>query len=76
MPCVCRESSGFIIRTVFAVADRVVVLRLGQVVSKGPVEAVTHTMLLHLMAGLEVVDGASGTSGNEGELDAAEMSAR
>ena len=44
------------IRTVFAVADRVVVLRLGKVVYDGPVADVTHSRLLHLMAGLEDVD--------------------
>jgi len=60
------------IRTVFAVADRVVVLRLGSVVHEGPVEAVTHTRLLHLMAGLEEVDGTAGDAGNEAVLDAAE----
>ncbi|MEV0568740.1 ATP-binding cassette domain-containing protein [Dactylosporangium sp. NPDC050588] len=44
------------IRTVFAVADRIVVLRLGEVVYDGAVAAITHTRLLHLMAGLEDVD--------------------
>jgi len=44
------------IRTVFAVADRVVVLRLGRVVHDDTIERVTHTRLLHLMAGLEAVD--------------------
>ncbi|WP_214110529.1 ABC transporter permease subunit [Acrocarpospora catenulata] len=41
------------IRTVFAVADRVVVLRLGRVVYDDSVHQITHTRLLHLMAGLE-----------------------
>ncbi|MFY1631772.1 ABC transporter permease subunit [Solwaraspora sp. WMMB335] len=48
------------IRTVFAVADRVVVLRLGEVVFDGPVDQITHTRLLHLMAGLETVDEPDG----------------
>ncbi|MFE2040521.1 ATP-binding cassette domain-containing protein [Streptomyces sp. NPDC059477] len=41
------------IRTVFAVADRVVVLRLGTVVHDGDVADITHSKLLHLMAGLD-----------------------
>ncbi|GAA4469437.1 ABC transporter permease subunit [Phytohabitans houttuyneae] len=45
------------IRTVFAVADRVVVLRLGRVVYDDTIEQVTHTRLLHLMAGLEAPEG-------------------
>jgi len=45
------------IRTVFAVADRVVVLRLGQVVFDDSIDHVTHTRLLHLMAGLEAPEG-------------------
>jgi ribose/xylose/arabinose/galactoside ABC-type transport system permease subunit/ABC-type branched-subunit amino acid transport system ATPase component len=64
------------IRTVFAVADRVVVLRLGADVHESAVDAVTHTKLLHLMAGLEVVDGPGGEPGDEATLDAAEASAR
>lgn len=40
------------IRTVLAIADRVVVLRLGAVVHDGPATEITHTKLLHLMAGL------------------------
>ncbi|GIE99936.1 ABC transporter permease subunit [Paractinoplanes rishiriensis] len=48
------------IRTVFAVADRVVVLRLGQVVHDDTIDRVTHTKLLHLMAGLEDVSDAEG----------------
>ena len=47
------------IRTVFAVADRVVVLRLGAVVYDGSVADVTHSRLLHLMAGLEDVDATT-----------------
>lgn len=41
------------IRSVLAVADRVVVLRLGEVVFEGDVADVSHSSLLHLMAGLE-----------------------
>jgi ABC-type sugar transport system ATPase subunit len=37
---------------VFAVADRVVVLRLGRVVHEGPVAGLTPLELVHLMAGL------------------------
>jgi ribose/xylose/arabinose/galactoside ABC-type transport system permease subunit/ABC-type multidrug transport system ATPase subunit len=37
---------------VFAVADRVVVLRLGRVVHEGPASELTPTALIHLMAGL------------------------
>ena len=37
---------------VFAVADRVVVLRLGRVVHEGPAKEMTPTRLIHLMAGL------------------------
>jgi ABC-type sugar transport system ATPase subunit len=37
---------------VFAVADRVVVLRLGRVVHEGPASALTPLALIHLMAGL------------------------
>ncbi|MFG1878696.1 ATP-binding cassette domain-containing protein [Sphaerisporangium sp. NPDC049003] len=53
------------IRTVFAVADRVVVLRLGRVVYDDSVDRITHTRLLHLMAGLEDVDvdGSAARSG-------------
>lgn len=40
------------IDTVFAVADRVVVLRLGQVVFDGPAGSVTQPQLVHLMAGI------------------------
>jgi ribose transport system permease protein/ribose transport system ATP-binding protein len=47
------------IRTVFAVADRVVVLRLGEVVFDDTIDRVTHTKLLHLMAGLENVEEVS-----------------
>ncbi|MBO4207956.1 ABC transporter permease subunit [Micromonospora echinofusca] len=48
------------IRTVFAVADRIVVLRLGAVVFDGPVDTITHTRLLHLMAGLEATGAPAG----------------
>jgi ABC-type sugar transport system ATPase subunit len=40
------------IETVQAVADRVVVLRLGSVVHEGPASGVTQVDLVHLMAGL------------------------
>ncbi len=40
------------IDTVFAVADRVVVLRLGRVVFDGAASAVTQPQLVHLMAGI------------------------
>jgi ribose/xylose/arabinose/galactoside ABC-type transport system permease subunit/ABC-type branched-subunit amino acid transport system ATPase component len=40
------------IRTVLAIADRIVVLRLGTVVFDGAAESISHTNLLHLMAGL------------------------
>ncbi len=40
------------IETVFAVSDRVVVLRLGQVVFDGPTSSVTQPQLVHLMAGI------------------------
>ncbi len=63
------------IRTVFAVADRVVVLRLGRVVFDDTIDNVTHTRLLHLMAGLEDVRAADGPAGDEARLDEAERSA-
>ncbi len=37
---------------VFAVADRVVVLRMGRIVHEGPLSELTHLSLIHLMAGL------------------------
>ncbi len=40
------------IETVFSVADRIVVLRLGQVVFDGPAASVTQPQLVHLMAGI------------------------
>jgi ABC-type sugar transport system ATPase subunit len=40
------------IETVFAVSDRVVVLRLGQVVFDGQTSSVTQPQLVHLMAGI------------------------
>ena len=42
------------IDTVFEVADRVVVLRLGQVVHEGPCEDLSTIDLIHMMAGLRV----------------------
>ncbi len=52
-----RRGTGVIMIThdiddVFAVADRVVVLRLGRVVHEGPASALTPLALIHLMAGL------------------------
>ncbi len=44
------------IRTVLAVADRVVVLRLGNVVFDGDVKDASHSQLLHLMAGIEEME--------------------
>lgn len=44
------------IRSVFAVADRVVVLRLGEVVFDGDADSVSHSVLLHLMAGIDSPD--------------------
>ena len=44
------------IRTVLAVADRVVVLRLGNVVFDGDVREASHSQLLHLMAGIEEME--------------------
>lgn len=41
------------IRTVFAIADRAVVLRLGSVVFDGTTRDLTHTKLLQLMAGIK-----------------------
>lgn len=40
------------IETVFAIADRIVVLRLGQVVFDGPIKGVSQADLVHLMAGI------------------------
>jgi ABC-type branched-subunit amino acid transport system ATPase component len=40
------------IETVFAIADRIVVLRLGQVVYDGPIKGVSQADLVHLMAGI------------------------
>lgn len=44
------------VRTVLAVADRVVVLRLGRVVFDGSVHEASHSQLLHLMAGIEELE--------------------
>ncbi len=41
------------IETVYDVADRVVVLRLGKVVHSGPVDELSQMELLHLMAGIQ-----------------------
>jgi ABC-type sugar transport system ATPase subunit len=50
------------IETVFAVSDRVVVLRLGQVVFDGQTSSVTQPQLVHLMAGIipPELQGAAG----------------
>jgi ribose transport system ATP-binding protein len=40
------------VETVLGVADRIVVLRLGEVVHDGPASELTDTELAHLMAGL------------------------
>lgn len=40
------------IETVFAVADRIIVLRLGQVVFDGPKASISQANLVHLMAGI------------------------
>lgn len=50
------------IETVFEVADRVVVLRLGQVVFDGPTSSLSQAQLVHLMAGLAPVDHANGSN--------------
>jgi len=47
------------IDTVFAVADQIVVLRLGQVVFDGSVRSITQPQLVHLMAGI-IPDGLAG----------------
>jgi ribose/xylose/arabinose/galactoside ABC-type transport system permease subunit/ABC-type branched-subunit amino acid transport system ATPase component len=44
------------IETVFAVADRIVVLRLGQVVFDGPTKEISQPNLVHLMAGIAPSD--------------------
>lgn len=50
------------IETVFEVADRVVVLRLGQVVFDGPTSSLSQGRLVHLMAGLAPVEGVNGSN--------------
>ena len=40
------------IEIVFEVADRIVVLRLGQVVYDGPTKGISQANLVHLMAGI------------------------
>jgi ribose/xylose/arabinose/galactoside ABC-type transport system permease subunit/ABC-type multidrug transport system ATPase subunit len=47
------------IDTIFEVADRVVVMRLGRVVHDGPVSAIAPIDLVHLMAGLKAPSQAA-----------------
>jgi ribose/xylose/arabinose/galactoside ABC-type transport system permease subunit/ABC-type multidrug transport system ATPase subunit len=47
------------IETVFAVADRIVVLRLGQVVFDGPKTSIAQPNLVHLMAGIVPTETAA-----------------
>jgi ribose/xylose/arabinose/galactoside ABC-type transport system permease subunit/ABC-type branched-subunit amino acid transport system ATPase component len=47
------------IETVFAVADRIVVLRLGQVVFDGPKTSIAQPNLVHLMAGIAPAETAT-----------------
>jgi ribose/xylose/arabinose/galactoside ABC-type transport system permease subunit/ABC-type multidrug transport system ATPase subunit len=47
------------IETVFAVADRIVVLRLGQVVFDGPKSSIAQPSLVHLMAGIAPAETAT-----------------
>jgi ribose/xylose/arabinose/galactoside ABC-type transport system permease subunit/ABC-type branched-subunit amino acid transport system ATPase component len=49
------------IETVLAVADRVVVLRLGSIVHDGPIDGLDELTIIHLMAGLEVDVPAAGS---------------
>ena len=46
------------IEIVFEVADRIVVLRLGQVVYDGPTKGISQANLVHLMAGIVPATGA------------------
>jgi ribose transport system ATP-binding protein len=50
------------VETVFAIADRIVVLRLGAVVHDSPAEELDSIALVHLMAGLSV--DSAGTTGD------------
>jgi len=55
---VARRGTGVILishdlPTIFEVADRVVVLRLGRVIASGPISDFTQLELMHLMAGIE-----------------------
>ena len=50
------------IETVFAIADRIVVLRLGQVVYDGPIKGVSQADLVHLMAGIIPASAAAVTA--------------
>ncbi|MGI9147552.1 MAG: ABC transporter permease subunit [Chloroflexota bacterium] len=63
------------IDTVFAVAHRVVVLRLGQVVFDGPARNVTQPQLVHLMAGIVPPELARGTSADQSTVAASSPSA-
>ncbi|MCB0124279.1 MAG: hypothetical protein KDE58_18615 [Caldilineaceae bacterium] len=45
------------IEIVFNVADRIVVLRLGQVVYDGPTKGISQANLVHLMAGIAPASG-------------------
>jgi ribose/xylose/arabinose/galactoside ABC-type transport system permease subunit/ABC-type branched-subunit amino acid transport system ATPase component len=58
------------IETVLAVADRVIVLRLGSIAHEGPVEGLDEIALVQLMAGLEVErPGAGDDAGAPGRVD-------
>lgn len=54
------------IEIVRAVTDTVVILRRGEVVHRGPTTELTETDLVHLMAGLELVDRAVPTTRAKG----------
>jgi ABC-type sugar transport system ATPase subunit len=47
------------IETVFDIADRIVVLRLGQVVYDGTLKGISQADLVHLMAGIAPRQGAA-----------------
>jgi ribose/xylose/arabinose/galactoside ABC-type transport system permease subunit/ABC-type branched-subunit amino acid transport system ATPase component len=51
--------------TVMAVADRIVVLHLGQVLYEGTIETVTLSDLIHLMAGIRPHTSATPPAGNQ-----------
>jgi ABC-type sugar transport system ATPase subunit len=55
------------IETVFAIADRIVVLRLGQVVYDGPIKGVSQANLVHMMAGIIPAPGAAGATSASAE---------